>query len=302
LKCLLSIKNKKITPSKYLTKFIGAKSDPTYINTETIDLKNSSSLRFGISSFGFGNANFHVVLDEFNEDVKISDNLKKENEMDIAVIAKSVISPEEIDFDLIVSKFKIPFKSLSHIDKVQLQALLAVDKVFEKANIDVSFLDKENVSVISASSLGLDSALDLMRRVRHFEFIDALNFLDHDSLDMMIKHKEKFIEITEDTGPGVLNNVIAGRICNAFDFNGENFNIDSDFNSASVALSVAMQKLNKKEGIVVLVHCDEKLSEDGSLIERKTVGCSLLSTIEFAKANNYPICEIIEKINFYDSK
>lgn len=303
LKCLLSLQNKKISSSKYLESFMGGKNDPVYINKKTINIESiSHPLRFGISSFGFGNVNYHVVLDEFeksNEVVKTKNDTAPDS---VVVLGRSSMFLEKIDFDLITAKFKIPPQSLLHIDKVQLQALLAVSEAFEKSNIKIDSLDKEQVTVISASCLGLDSAVDLVKRVRHFEFNDALNFLDKVSLDLMIRHKNKFPEITEDTGSGVLNNVIAGRICNSFDLKGENFNVDCDFNSFPVALNIAAGKLQEKGGIIILVYCEEELNKDEIRLERKKINCMLLSTLGLAKKNDYPIREIIERINYYDSK
>jgi len=302
LKCLLSLQNKKIPPSKYLETFIGAQSGSVYVNKKTIDLSsNRAPLRFGISSFGFGNANYHIVLDEFkknnNEIIKAKDNAMADS---VVVLSRSLVPLKKIDFKLITSKFKITPQSFSHIDKVQLQALLAVLAALEKANIEINSLDKEQVTVISASCLGLNSALDLVKRIRYFEFNGVSNFIDNASLNLIMKHKNWFPGITEDTGPGVLNNVIAGRICNEFNFKGENFNIDSDFNSFPAALNIAVRKLQEKEGVVILIYCEEELNGNAIRIKRSKINCLVLSTLSLAKRNNYPIREIIEKINYYD--
>jgi acyl transferase domain-containing protein len=302
LKCVLSLQNRKISPSKYLETFIGSQGDPIYINKKIIDLSSRQHLlRFGISSFGFGNANFHVVLDEFDRKNSQVMKAKSKRAFDpIVVLGHSSLPFKKVNFKLIKSKFKIPPQSFLQIDKVQLQSLLAITEALEKSNIEINFLDKKQISVIAASCLGLNAAMSLYKRVRHFEFIDALNFLDKASLDLMIKHKDKFPKITEDTGPGALNNVIAGRICNVFDLQGENFNVDCDFNSFPAALNIAVGKLQEKEGIIALVYCEEELNKDEACIERKGVNCLLLSTLSLAKKNNYPICEIIERIKYYD--
>jgi len=305
LKCVLSLQNKIIPPSKYLETGIFAGNKSVYVNKKPVNLRSSSyPLRFGSSSFGFGNINYHIVLDEFKKDIEIKKikNKLKINSSRIVVLGHSSALIKKIDFDLITAKFKIPPQSLSHIDEVQLQALLVTAEVFEKIGIEIDSLDKENVIVISASCLGLSSAIDFVNRIRHFEFGEALNFLDKASLDLMVKHKNKFPEATEDTGPGVLSNVIAGRICNAFDFKGKNFNVDSDFNSFSAALNIATEELQEKEGIVILLYCEEEINKDIFTIERKKINCLILSTLILAKNKNYPICEIIEKVDYYDSK
>ena len=304
LKCLLIFQNKKIPAVKYLGKFMGEKNSVGYINKDEIELSNKNDfLRFGISSFGFGNANCHLVLDEFKEKnngkIVVRNSLPKKT---IVTLGRSRLPLDVVDFGLMASKFKIPPQSLSHIDMLQSQALLAVSEAFENSNIEIDSLEREKVSVISASCLGLESIANLSDRVRHFELIDDLNFLDDVSINLLIAQKNKFSKITEDTGPGVLNNVIAGRICNTFDFNGENFNVDCDFNSFPAALDVAFEKLQKREGIIVLIDCDEKLNRDNASVKRISVGCLVISTLDYAKQNNYPIGEIIEEIKYYEGR
>lgn len=220
----------------------------------------------------------------------------------MVILGDSSFSLEKVDFNLITAKFRIPPQSLPHIDKVQLQALLAVAEAFEKANIEIDLLDKEEIKVISAGCLGLDSAIDFVNRVRHWEFKEALGFLDKNSLNLLINHKNKFPEATEDTGPGALNNVISGRICNIFDFKGKNFNVDADFNSFSASLNIASRELQEKEGIIVLLSSEEKLNKKELRIDRTKIHCLILSTLAFARKKNYPINEVIKKIDYYEAK
>ena len=209
-------------------------------------------------------------------------------------------STSEFDLEKMSSEFKIPVQSLLHADQVQLQALMAVAEAFKQIKLEVGNLDKTKVAVISASCLGLQSIVDFSDRVRHFEFRKDFDFLSEASLELIIQHKNKFKKTTEDTGYGVLNNVIAGRICNTFDFNGQNFNVDCDFNSSLVALELIFEKLQTQDGLFVLVFCDEKLNQTKSNLERATVHCLLVSSLDFAKLHSYPVKEIIEEINYYE--
>ncbi len=155
--------------------------------------------------------------------------------------------------------------------------------------------------MISASLTCLDAAIDFMERVRHFELKKVLDFLDDEPIDFMIKHKDKFPKVTEDTGPGILNNVISGKICNTFDFKGKNFNVDADLNSFPAALKIASRELRKnKKTIVVLVYFDEKLGEENMRVKKNKVSCLLLSTLDYALKKNYPIREVIKEINYHD--
>ncbi|MCR4330570.1 MAG: hypothetical protein NUV49_01680 [Patescibacteria group bacterium] len=301
LKCLLSMKNKTIPPSKYVKNSAAPLHGAVRVNKKTVAVKKKNSqMRFGISSFGFGNINYHAVVDEFKNDFMV---LKKENmspdDNEIVIIGKGV-SSSKIDPKSIKEKFNIPPRSVPQADKVHFQALLSVADAFERSNIKIDSLDKENVFVISATTLGLGAAFDLADRVRHFEFKGALSFLDSKSIDLMIGHKNKFPKVTEDTGPGILNNVISGRICNAFDFKGKNFNIDADLNSFPAALNIAVRELRSKGGVAVLVFCEEELDKKKMRVQRKKVSCLLLSTLGLAKKENYPIRELIKRIGYHD--
>lgn len=303
LKCLLMMENKKIPPSKYIQFAMTPQDGVVYTNKKPIHIRRKKKpIRFGVSSFGFGNINYHIVLDEFKRSTQIIKSIEKEKiNKDIAIIGEGLSYSDEIDPSFFVEKFKIPSKSLPSTDGIQLLALSAVHDAFEKSNIKIASLDKENVSVLSASIIGLDAALDFADRIMTFEFKDALNFLDEESLDLMVHYKNRFPEVTEDTGPGILNNVISGRICNTFDFKGRNFNIDSDFNSFPVALKIAMAELKKNQGIVVLVFCEEKFDKEKMRVIRKNeVSCLLLSTLDVAKKENYPIHRLIKNIHYHE--
>jgi len=189
---------------------------------------------------------------------------------------------------------------LPHIDATQLLGLVVASRALEESYIDIDLLDKENVSVVSASSIGLNAALDFVSRVRCLEFENALEFTDKKSIKTISAFKNRFLKPSEDTGHGVLNNIIAGRICNVFDFKGKNFNIDSDFNSFPAALNIVSRELNMQEGIIILIYVDEKLNKKEAWIEREKVSCLLLSTASFAQKMDLPIRKIIKAISYHE--
>lgn len=304
LKCILAMENKIIPPSKHIKSPIAPRGNGVYTNKKPVRiLKKEKPLRFGISSFGFGNINYHIVLDEFKNGAEIIQSEKEEKITDkniIAIIGSGSARYSKINLKSLSEKFKILPQSLASIDKMQLLALVATDNAFKKSNIKIESLNKNKVSVISASLLGLNSAFNFIDRIIIFEFKDALDFLDKKSLNLMMAYKNRFPEITEDTGPGVLNNVVAGRVCNVFDFKGENFNVDSDFNSFPAALNIATRELQEHEGVIILISCAEKLDKTKTRIKRGKVFCFLLSTLALAKKENYPIYKLIKKIKYHE--
>src|SRR6266545_3882267 len=59
-------------------------------------------------------------------------------------------------------------------------------------------------------------------------------------------------EINEDTMPGELSNIIAGRIANLFNFNGPNYVVDAACASAMAAIGAAIEGLEEEDYDVVL--------------------------------------------------
>ncbi len=306
LKCILSMEVKIIPASPYINNSIAPDDGAVYINKKNITVSGDkkTSMRFGISSFGFGNINYHVVLDEFRKDYSIHKRVAHEASADkemVVIIGRGQALLNKFNEEDIIEKFKIPPRGIEQTDKTQLLSLKAVADAFERSNIEIDMLDKNKVVVISASTLCLDAAIDFDERVRHFELKKALPFLSGDDLGFIIRHKEKFPKITEDTSSGILNNVISGKICNTFDFKGKNFNIDSDFNSASIAMDVIQRELRKEESaVVILVFFDEKLNEKYMRIERGDATCLIFSTLNYALEKNFPIRETLKKINYHD--
>jgi len=95
--------------------------------------------------------------------------------------------------------------------------------------------------------------------------------------------------------------MIAGRICNIFNFTGKSFNVDADFNSFPAALNIAIQELQKNKGIIVLVSSND-CYEEVILIKRKSVFCIILSTLSAAKKENYPIETVVDEIKYQEEK
>jgi acyl transferase domain-containing protein/NAD(P)-dependent dehydrogenase (short-subunit alcohol dehydrogenase family)/acyl carrier protein len=72
IKAVLAIKNRTLPPSancEMVNPALGIDNSPFYINTETREWKEKSyPRRAGVSAFGFGGGNYHVLLEEFRKD------------------------------------------------------------------------------------------------------------------------------------------------------------------------------------------------------------------------------------------
>ena len=115
-------------------------------------------------------------------------------------------------------------------------------------------VDPERVAVILGNALGGEKHYETSMRIAYPEFArelrDAPSFASlPESLreSILAEAHKAFIsrspEITEDTMPGELSNVLAGRVCNLFNFRGPNFTTDAACASGLAAMSAAVAGL-----------------------------------------------------------
>lgn len=137
----------------------------------------------------------------------------------------------KIDFDPLA--FGIPPQSLAAIEPTQLLTLLVAKRAMEDAGYGEKHVNRENISVIIGAEGGNDLANSYSFRGYYKQVFGEL----HDEV------KEAFPHTTEDSFPGILANVIAGRITNRLDLGGRNFTVDAACASSLAALDLACQEL-----------------------------------------------------------
>lgn len=137
----------------------------------------------------------------------------------------------EVEFD--PSSFGIPPQSLAAIEPAQLLAL----EVARRAIADAGYLerdfDRERASVIFGVEPGSELASGYGFRTLFRRYVGELP----QELDDVLP------KITEDSFPGVLANVVSGRIANRLDFGGVNYTVDAACASSLAALDVAVKEL-----------------------------------------------------------
>jgi acyl transferase domain-containing protein/NAD(P)H-dependent flavin oxidoreductase YrpB (nitropropane dioxygenase family)/NAD(P)-dependent dehydrogenase (short-subunit alcohol dehydrogenase family) len=140
------------------------------------------------------------------------------------------------------AKFGIPPRSLAAIEPVQLLAL----EVSRRALVDAGYaerpFDRERASVIFGAEAGTDLSSQLGFRAQHRGLLGEMP----EELDKALP------TLTEDSFPGVLANVIAGRIANRLDLGGVNFTVDAACASSLAALDMACKELATGESDLVL--------------------------------------------------
>ena len=167
---------------------------------------------------------------------------------------------DPIPFD--PARFGIPPRSLPSIDPIQLLSLEAVRRALEDAGYARGDFDRENTSVILGYSGGLGELGE--RYVARVDLSGRLAAGEDRALDGLP-------EWTEDSFPGLLPNVSAGRVANRFDLGGANFTVDAACASSLTAIDVAVAQLESGRcNLAIAGGVDTKLSPFGYLCFSKT--------------------------------
>jgi len=148
---------------------------------------------------------------------------------------------DDVAFDPM--RFGIPPKSLKSIEPLQLLTLEAVRRALDDAGLADGNFDRELTSVILGAGGGIaDLGQQYATRSEIPRFVEA------PSKEVW----ERLPEWTEESFPGLLLNVIAGRVANRFDFGGSNFTVDAACASSLAAIDLAVKELESGRSNVVV--------------------------------------------------
>ena len=159
-------------------------------------------------------------------------------------------------------KFSLPPNTLKSIDPAQLLSLEAVDRALRDTGYPQKPFDREHTSCIFGMAGGMGD-LGMQYGVR-----SSLPMYLKDMPEELLR---QFPEWTEDSFPGILPNVIAGRIANCFDLGGSNFTVDAACASGLTALYLGVRELVSHTANVAIVGaCDVMQTPFGFLCFSKT--------------------------------
>ena len=268
LKCLLILRHRVIPsgipddgstdPKSLLDGFNDGK---LFVSTNAIELPKpelDKPTMVALNSAGFGGINFHCLIQSYmGHDAPIAqfDNYQSKSykitSNDMVLVAREVEHSDGLPEKMSSSGLRLPPSSFASIDDSQLQALLAAKRILDTTQF-ASLVDLSRVSVISASSDSLPAAHNMTRRVRYNEFRKRPAEIS-EAAARLFELRETLPPITEDTGPGVLNNVLASRVAQTFGFSGPSYNIDSDLLCFPFAVGAAKSLLLSNQVDAVLL-------------------------------------------------
>ena len=148
-------------------------------------------------------------------------------------------------------RYGMPPTSLPSIEPVQLLTLEAVRQALDDAGYADRPFPKEKTSVVlgiggGAAQLAMGYALR--------SYLPMLDFVADDAGRQAMEQCGGLLpEWTEDSFPGFLLNVAAGRVANRFDLGGSNFTVDAACGSSLAAAYLAVRELETGASDVVIL-------------------------------------------------
>jgi acyl transferase domain-containing protein/NAD(P)-dependent dehydrogenase (short-subunit alcohol dehydrogenase family) len=179
------------------------------------------------------------VDDYFHEDPRTPDH--------VYCRRGAFLSP--IDFD--PSEFGIPPSSIEATDTSQLLALITAKNALEDAGygLDTDF-NRDNTSVILGVTGTQELVIPLGARLGHPIWRRALKKAgvpDRTALEVMHDISDAYVPWQENSFPGLLGNVVAGRICNRLNLGGTNCVVDAACASSLGALHLSLLELQAEK-------------------------------------------------------
>ena len=220
IKTVLALKHKKIPPSLHFEKSnpnIDFENSPFYVNTKLKEWKNDNyPLRAGVSAFGIGGTNVHVVLEEtpkVGESIKqrehdiITISAKSNNALDNATnnLVKYLKENQDINFADVAYTYQVGRKDFQNrrmiVCSESQDAVEALTKLHPK-NVYTNFVEDEEKYIVfmfmGQGSQYMNMGLDLYKKEPVFrEEMDKCFKILENILGYDVK---KFIYPNEDSG------------------------------------------------------------------------------------------------------
>ncbi|UCD79370.1 MAG: SDR family NAD(P)-dependent oxidoreductase [Desulfobacterales bacterium] len=145
------------------------------------------------------------------------------------------------------AEFGILPTSLEATDTSQLLGLLAAKMALEDSGYgDDQDFDRDRTSVILGVTGTQELVIPLSSRLGHPKWRRALEESDipaHKTEEIIQRISDSYVSWQENSFPGLLGNVVAGRICNRLDLRGTNCVVDAACASSLSAVHLAMLEL-----------------------------------------------------------
>lgn len=296
LKAIEVLRRKTVPPSPYFEEKVHGFPGNLHVNKESEKFPASDLPSLvGVSSFGFGGINYHMALGEWRRtpDVQVKCTTRPVSKEAL------VVAYDEVDMDYIKENadwayFKIPKRSRPHVDLTHIAALHLVKNALDKARIPLNLIEKSKIVTISGASMALDNSKRFGAYVYYQGLPGVFKGMPKANLDKIMKLKDRYPAVTEDTGAGGLNNIIVGRVSNFFDFHGKTYSIDADGQSWAVALEAAIYELSAGAELAILIGFDIHYHEDVGAVLWKKGHATILTNQKVAETYGIKVESVLK--------
>lgn len=169
-------------------------------------------------------------------------------------------------------RYRVPPKTMAHVDPSQQWAIEATGQALRDAGYDAKPFDRSRTAVVFGNAGGGEIRVENSIRVYYGRVRAALRKQpafhrlppeEQAELErgMEREFKDGLPELDEDSLPGELSNVISGRIASVFNLTGKNFTVDAACASSLAAVEVACQALQAGQCDMVVAGASDHMQE-----------------------------------------
>jgi acyl transferase domain-containing protein/NAD(P)H-dependent flavin oxidoreductase YrpB (nitropropane dioxygenase family) len=158
---------------------------------------------------------------------------------------------DDVPFDPL--RYGMPPNSLTSIEPLQLLLLEAVRQALDDAGYARRPLPRERVAVILGAGGGAAQLSMAYAFAAYLPLLDTVPDMPARAAEILARCQPLLPKWTEDTFPGILLNVAAGRVANRFDFGGCCFAVDAACGSSLAALYLGTRELQAGASDVAVV-------------------------------------------------
>jgi len=181
-------------------------------------------------------------------------------------------------------QFRMPPSVIDKIDHTQLVCLTSVREALNDAGYLERDFDRDRCAVILGNSLGGDLRDQTTLRVHYAEIESQIKAsliaggkLSAAEIDVALTAAEFAVkstlgEVNEDSMPGELANVIAGRVASAFDLRGPNFVVDAACASSLAAIETSVRGLRSGQFDMAVTGGSDRTMGPASFVKFSKIG------------------------------
>ena len=176
-----------------------------------------------------------LVSDYYNESLSAADKTYSKRG---AFLSPTPFNPLE---------FGIPPSAIPSTDTAQLLALIAAKRILSEVSPDKkNSIDRDKISVILGMTSTTELVTQMSNRLQRPIWVKSMRecgLLESDIDAICERIEQHYVPWQESTFPGLLGNVVAGRIANRLDTGGSNFVTDAACASSLAAISAGINEL-----------------------------------------------------------